>query len=232
MKRLTLMAFTCAFAAVMGSAAFAADLRRPIFKAPPMPAPIFAPPYNWSGFYVGGNGGYAWGKAELDSSTGSSSTDNTTGWMFGATVGYNQQMGQWVFGFEGDFDYTLIKGNPTNVIGTSCTGGGCEVKNVFFGTARGRLGYAMDRFLPYITGGGAIGSLKISSPSGASETNTPFGWTVGAGVEYGLEGNWSVKVDYLYTEPGSGTCTAATCGVNVDYKIKFNTVRGGINYRF
>lgn len=110
--------------------------------------------------------------------------------------------------------------------------GGCEVKSVFFGTARGRLGYATDRFLPYVTGGGAIGSLKISSSSGASETNTPIGWTVGAGLEYALDSNWTVKVDYLYTQFGSTTCTAATCGVDTDYNVKFSTVRGGFNYRF
>ena len=238
MKRLTLMAFalvasTCALAAATGSKALAADLPRPIYKAPPIVPVLYAPPYNWTGFYVGGNGGYAWGKADLDSSAGSSSSDSTTGWMFGATVGFNQQTGQWVWGFEGDFDYALIKGNPTNLFGTTCSGGGsCEVKSTFFGTARGRLGYAMDRFLPYITGGGAIGSLKISAPSGASETNTPIGWTVGAGVEYALEGGWSVKVDYLYTQFSSTTCTAATCGVDTNYKLKFNTVRGGFNYRF
>ena len=231
MKRLTLRAFTVVACACVltaaGSAARATDLAPravPIYKAPP--APIYAPPYSWTGFYVGGNGGYAFGKADV----GGSSTDSN-GWLFGATVGFNQQTGNFVWGFEGDFDYTLIKGNPTNSTVTLCTGG-CEVKNVFFGTARGRLGYAMDRFLPFITGGGAIGSLKISSTSGASETNTPIGWTVGAGLEYALEGGWSAKIDYLYTQFSSTTCTAATCGVDTDYKLKFSTVRGGINYRF
>lgn len=232
MKRLTLLAFTCAFAAATVTGASAADIPRPIYKAPPFPAPVFAPPYSWNGFYVGANGGYAWGKANIDSPTGSSSTDTTTGWMFGVTVGYNYQMGNWVVGFEGDFDYALIKGNPTNVVGTSCIGGGCEVKSVFFGTARARFGYAMDRFLPYITGGGAIGSLKISAPSGTSENDTPYGWTVGGGLEYGLEGGWSVKAEYLYTQLDNGTCSAAVCAVDTDYSVTFNTVRGGINYRF
>ena len=231
MKRLTLTAFTlvaCAgVLAAAGSAARATDLiprPAPIYKAPP--APIYAPPYNWTGFYVGGNGGYAWGKAKVGDAS-----DDSNGWMFGATVGFNQQTGNFVWGFEGDFDYALIKGNPTNTTVALCAGG-CEIKNAFFGTARGRIGYAMGRFLPYITGGGAIGSVKISSTSGASETNTPIGWTVGAGLEYGLEGGWSVKVDYLYTQFSSTTCTAATCGVDTAYKLNFSTVRGGINYRF
>ena len=111
MKRLTLRAFTlvacaCASTAV-GSAAHATDLnpRGHIYKAPP--APIYAPPYNWTGFYIGGNGGYAWGKADVGSSSGDSN-----GWMFGATAGFNQQIGQWVWGFEGDFDYALNQGQP------------------------------------------------------------------------------------------------------------------------
>jgi outer membrane immunogenic protein len=235
MKRLSLMAFTLVAltgALAATTAASAADLRAPVYKAPQPPPLLYAAPYNWSGFYVGGNGGYAWGKADIDSSVGSSSTDSTTGWMFGATIGFNQQTGQFVWGFEGDFDYALIKGNPTNVVGSLCVGGGCEVKSTFVGTARARLGYAMDRFLPYITGGGAIGSLKISAPNGASETNTPIGWTVGGGLEYGLDDGWSVKADYLYTQFSSTTCTAATCGVDTSYKIRYSTVRGGFNYRF
>ncbi len=188
--------------------------------------PLYAPPYDWSGFYVGGKGGYAFGSADV----GGASTDSN-GWMFGATVGFNQQTGQWVWGVEGDFDYTLIKGNPTNTSVALCASG-CEVKSVFFGTARGRLGYAIDRFLPYVTGGGAIGSMKISSATGASETNTPLGWTVGAGVEYALDDGWSVKVDNLYTQFTSTTCSAATCGVDTDYKLRFSSIRGGFNYRF
>ena len=153
--------------------------------------------------------------------------------MAGVTLGYNLQTGVWVWGIEGDVDYAWIKGNAVNTVGTGCVGGGgCDIKNTFFATGRGRIGYAWDRFLPYFTGGAAFGNSKISAPVGASNTKTNVGWTVGAGVEYAFLGNWSAKGEYLYADLGNGTCDASVCGVTVDYKSKINVVRAGVNYRF
>jgi outer membrane immunogenic protein len=217
-------------AAAMVSPSLAADLRSPVYKAPL--APVVAP-FSWSGFYVGANAGYAWGKADLSSPVGSFTTDTQHGFLAGVTLGYNLQTGVWVWGIEGDVDYAWIKGNAVNTVGTGCAGGGgCDIKNTFFATARGRIGYAWDRFLPYLTGGAAFGNSKISSPAGTSSTKTNVGWTVGAGLEYAFLGNWSAKAEYLYADLGNGTCDASVCGVSVDYKIKTNIVRAGVNYRF
>ncbi|MEJ2625223.1 MAG: outer membrane beta-barrel protein [Pseudolabrys sp.] len=86
-------------------------------------------------------------------------------------------------------------------------------------------------YAPPLITGGAIDSVKISLTSGASETNTPIGWTVGAGREYALAGGWSAKIDCLYTQFSSTTCTAATCGVDTDVSYKANLVRAGLNYK-
>lgn len=218
------------FAAALVSPSLAADLRQPVYKAPPA---VFVVPFSWSGFYVGVNAGYAWGKADLSSSVGTFTTDTQNGYLAGVTLGYNLQTGVWVWGIEGDIDYAWIKGNAVNTVGTGCAGGGgCDIKNSFFATARGRVGYAWDRFLPYLTGGAAFGNSKISAPAGTSSTKTNVGWTVGAGLEYAFLGNWSAKAEYLYADLGNGTCDASVCGITVDYKSKINIVRAGVNYRF
>jgi outer membrane immunogenic protein len=229
-KRLMLGISAGLLAAVMASPSSAADLRAPVYKSPP---PVLVAPFSWSGFYVGANAGYAWGKADLSSPAGTFTTDTQHGYLAGITLGYNLQTGVWVWGIEGDVDYAWVKGNAVNTVGTGCAGGGgCDIKNTFFATARGRIGYAWDRFLPYLTGGAAFANAKISSPAGTSDTRTNIGWTVGAGVEYAFLGNWSAKAEYLYADLGNGSCDASVCGVEVDYKIKTNIVRAGVNYRF
>ncbi len=114
MKRL-LFAACCALLASAGTS-LGADLPRPAYKAPPLAPEYIAPLFTWSGFYVGINGGYAWGKADVSNSATSFTTDNQDGWLIGATAGYNYQMGQFVLGVEGDIDYALIKGNATNTV--------------------------------------------------------------------------------------------------------------------
>ena len=220
---------TCLGLLALASPAFAADLPHPIYKAPPY-APEVAPLFSWSGFYVGINGGYAWGKADVSNSLGSFTTDTQDGWLIGGTVGYNYQMGNFVLGLEGDFDYALIKGNTTNT--GACAAGSCEVKNTWFATARGRVGYAMDRWLPYITGGGAFAGLKVEPSTGNSSSSTTTGWTAGAGVEYAFMPAWSAKIEYLYADLGKSTCDASICGVSTDVDPKINIVRAGLNYHF
>jgi outer membrane immunogenic protein len=229
MKRLTLMATAGLVATIWAAPSPAADLARPAYKAPL----YVAPPFSWSGFYIGINGGYGWGKADLSNTFGSFTTDTQDGWLLGGTIGYNLQTGNWVWGVEGDIAYAWLKGNTTNVVGGACAGGGgCEVKDTFFATARGRVGYAWDRFLPYVTGGGAFTRLKITAPAGDSNTNTNIGWTVGAGVEWAFFEQWSAKAEYLYADLGTATCDVTVCGVSTDYSAKLNVVRLGVNYRF
>jgi outer membrane immunogenic protein len=149
MKRLILSVCAGLLAVTMAAPSSAADLPRP-YKSP-----VYAPPpvFSWTGFYVGINGGYAWGNAEVSNSLGSFTTDQQHGGLLGATLGYNLQTGVWVWGLEGDIDYAFINGNVSNSV-AGCPN--CEVKNTYFATARGRIGYAMDRWLPYFTGGAPV----------------------------------------------------------------------------
>lgn len=206
---------------VAANAANAADLPRGPYKAPAYVAPAYA---NWTGFYAGINAGYGFGKSNWDVPAVSPSPK---GFVGGLTLGYNLQTGLWLWGLEGDIDYSAMKGTA------DCPGGTCETKNSWMGTARGRFGYAgWNNFLPYITGGAAFGDIKATAPSGASATKTKVGWTAGAGLEYAMWSNWSVKAEYLYVDLGKFDC-GLTCGAASDnVSFKTNIVRAGLNYRF
>jgi outer membrane immunogenic protein len=222
MKRLILSACAGLVALAMAGPSSAADLR-------PLKAPAYVAPFSWTGFYLGINGGYGWGTSDWSSSL-SSASPRPKGALAGLTLGYNLQTGVWVWGLEADVDASWMKGSA---VGTGvCAGVGCESKQSWFGTARGRIGYAFDRWLPYITGGAAFGDIKMTPAGGPTENKTKVGWTAGIGVEYAFLGAWSAKLEYLYTDLGKATCTAATCGIDTDVKWKANIVRAGLNYRF
>jgi outer membrane immunogenic protein len=127
-----------------------------------------------------------------------------------------------VFGVEGDVDWSNIRGSSVCGAGFSC-----ETKNSWLATARGRVGYAFDRFLPYVTGGLAVGDIKSSVSGVDSSTNTKAGWALGGGVEYAIAGPWTAKVEYLYADLGRGSSVLGS-----DTKFNASLVRGGINYRF
>ena len=218
MNRCTLAACAGLLAAAMALPSFAADMPRPAYKAPSS-----AEPWNWTGFYVGINGGYGFGTSNWTSAGGTTGDFNVRGALAGGTIGYNLQTGLWVWGLEGDVDASWIKGTDATIC--------CETKNDWLATARGRIGYAMDRWMPYITGGAAFGDVKMTPVGGASETDTRFGWTGGGGLEYAFMGAWSAKVEYLYVDLGKANCSVATCGAN-DVTFKTSIVRGGINYHF
>ena len=171
MKRLPMTISIGLFVAAMAAPALAADLSRPVYKTP-----VYSMPgYNWTGLYAGINGGYGFGSSNW-AGAGSSSPK---GALVGGTLGYNLQTGSLVWGLEGDLDYSWMKGSN---VGTGvCAGLGCETRNTWFGTARGRIGYAgWDRWLPYFTGGAAFGDVKMTSGTAVSKSKTRFGWTIGA----------------------------------------------------
>jgi outer membrane immunogenic protein len=225
MKRLVL-ASALAIATMMG-AANAADLPRR-HAAPPR-APVYAEPaYTWTGFYVGINGGYGFGRSDWNTPAGTSGF-NVDGGLVGGTLGYNYQVGQVVFGLEGDIDWSGIKGQTGTGI---CAGGICETSNNWLATARGRIGYAFNRIMPYVTAGGAFGDVKMNPAGFAGETDTRAGWTAGGGVEFNLTGPWTAKVEYLYVDLGTANCGAVSCGASTDVKFNTNLVRAGLNYRF
>jgi outer membrane immunogenic protein len=223
MKRVVLAAISAlAVISSLGSANAADIARRQ--QAMPVKAPLYAP-YNWTGFYVGINGGGGWGRSNWDAlGTGNF---NVSGGMVGGTLGYNWQTGPVVFGLETDLDWSNVRGSTSTACAT-----GCETKNTYLGTARGRIGYAFDRVLAYATGGLAYGDIKASRGGFGQDSTTKAGWTLGGGMEVALVGPWSVKAEYLYADLGKLSCSAASCGVPTDVKFNENIVRAGVNYRF
>jgi outer membrane immunogenic protein len=238
MKRLVLGA---AIAAISSASAFAADLPTQTYKSPPVVAQV----YNWTGIYVGVNGGYGWGSQDplvLFSNAFDRTSFDISGGMFGGTVGAQIQQGYVVIGLEGDLDWANIKGSGVSrpsILGIVPPGGGITL-NVATNTsammtARLRAGAAMDNWLFYVTGGLAENK---SSASGTSIAGMPCGtlgvitscsassWrpgvAAGLGVEYGFAHNWSAKLEYIYVD-SLGT------GASTDH---IDTIRGGINYRF
>lgn len=203
----------------------AADMPRPVYKG----ARSVIAYYNWTGFYAGINAGYAWGTSNWDS-PGLSIAPK--GWAAGLTVGYNHQIGSVVLGVEGDIDWSNVKGSTTCYTTFSC-----ETASRWMTTARLRGGYAIDRFLPYITGGIAYGDIKASTtnPAFPGASKSKLGWTAGAGLEYAFLGNWTAKVEYLYIDLGKFDCSTM-CGplINGANNVSFkeNIVRVGLNYKF
>lgn len=219
MKRFVFAAAAVAIVSSM-TAANAADLgRRHVM---PTKAPAYAPIYNWSGLYAGINGGGGWGHSSVSGALSSAGDFKTSGGLIGGTVGYNYQMNQVVFGLEGDVDWSNLKGSATCAVGVTC-----DVKNNWLGTARGRIGYAFDRYLPYVTGGLAVGDVKTAATGLGSSSQTKAGWTLGGGVEAAIAGPWSAKVEYLYVDLQNANAPSAS---TTDFRS--NIVRGGINYRF
>ena len=200
-------------------AAHAADLPRS-YKAPAYEVPVYA---NWTGFYFGLNAGYGFAKSDWDFAAVSPSPK---GFVGGVTLGYNLQTGLWLWGIEGDLAYSDMKGSADCYLGT------CETKNSWLSTARGRIGYAgWNNWLPYITGGAAFGDVKATSSFG-DESKVKIGWTAGAGVEYAMWSNWSVKAEYLYVDLGTFDCGISCGPVGDTVSFKANVALAGLNYRF
>jgi outer membrane immunogenic protein len=225
MKRV-LFASVGVLMAAMTGAAVAADLPRRTEMPAKAPAYVTPVAYNWTGLYIGINGGGIWGHSSF---TAAPPTGDFTvsGGLIGGTLGYNWQMNQVVFGLETDLDWSGARGSA------ACGTATCQTRNTWLGTARGRVGYAMDRFLPYLTGGLAFGDIRASSSGLAGATSTRSGWTVGGGLEFAVANNWTAKAEYLYVDLGKFDCGTACGGVPPDnVKLNANVLRAGLNYRF
>ena len=223
MKHMVLAGLVLLATGAVAGSATAADLGRQ-YQQPYVKAPIYNPMFTWTGFYLGVNGGGGWGQSSWDR-TGNF---NLSGGVIGGTAGFNWQTGQVVLGIEGDVDWSGVSGTTA----TLCPAG-CTTRNDWLGTARGRVGYAFDRFLPYVTGGLAVGDIKASTPGFAGASQTNLGWTIGAGMEVAIVGNWSAKAEYLHVDLGSFNCALA-CGLVTPDNDSFRAelVRGGVNYKF
>lgn len=211
----------CVTCVAISSAASAADM--PVkgrSYAPVSYGPI------WTGFYAGVNAGYGW--ATWDNGFG---TDKMKGFLGGIQIGYNWQISSFVLGVEGDIQYSAQKRTESATIGGIAFTG--EEKIPWFGTARGRVGYAFDSVMIYATGGAAWTNFKASiSALGltASTETTKMGWTAGGGVEWMFMPRWSVKAEYLYID--AGTTSLTLLGTTASGKLKDQVARIGINYHF
>jgi outer membrane immunogenic protein len=273
MKRFLVAILAAAFGA---TSALAADLPARIYTKAPV---LVDPGYNWSGFYIGGNVGYSWGRSSdtsnltngantvLFTSAGSSNLD---GFVGGGQAGYNWQMQSWVWGLEADIQGTGERGSRD----VSCPTGLCRPSTIlpgfratvilvpgaavplsldqkidWYGTVRGRAGILVTpRVLLYATGGLAYGEVNSSETLGTAFSNTDMrvGYTVGAGIEGAIGGNWTAKLEYLYVDLGrtsgsfasaipalgAGTVASGTLTSSYNSRITDNLLRVGVNYKF
>jgi outer membrane immunogenic protein len=239
MKRILVSAVALAGMVV---AANAADIRAP---APAVKAPAYvpAPIFTWTGFYIGGNIGFGWSDGDgtlagLPVVGRQRISGDGDGIIGGGQIGYNWQTGNFVIGFETDFQASGGEGD-VRFRGPVLAGRFGNVETEWFGTIRGRLGYAMDRWLIYVTGGGAYIQNKLNwdlRPAfvgpGAVGSSSELGWafTVGGGIEAALWQNWSVKAEYLFI--GTPDSVPTIRGTRVDGEVDSHIIRLGVNYRF
>ena len=245
---------------VLALPAFGADL--PNIKAAPYAPP--PPAFSWSGPYIGVNAGVSAGNFVNSDLSGSKNnnnlpdqfTANSRGFSGGGQLGYNYQFSNsnFVVGIEADFQGSTLEGAYDNVQipGTTWRDGS---KVDWWGTLRGRAGYAFGNVLPYATGGlayghvGTNGSCSVAiggfscDQSQGSIAGTHMGWTAGAGVEYAITHNLTFKVEYLYTDLGSVNFPnyyldamfggpTYLAGDDMRTKTTFSTIRVGLNYKF
>jgi outer membrane immunogenic protein len=237
--KLRLTTACAVLAMVAGGAANAADL--PARPAPPR-APVFvAPVYNWTGFYIGINGGGIWGHKCWDNLTNfavvtAEGCHSPDGGAFGGQVGFNWQTGAFVFGVEFSGDWASLTGSNVSLAFPLETN---RSKIDAIASFTGRVGYAWDAALLYVKGGGAWVDDKYDARiTGTgilvgSADETRGGWTVGGGFEYGFAPNWSVAVEYDHYDFGSKTVGFAPAPVFSErIKQTADMVTARLNWRF
>jgi outer membrane immunogenic protein len=249
---------TLAFAGVaISGSAMAADIVRP---PPVAPAPIVvvAPrAYEWSGPYIGIEGGYAWGhKVWQGTDTGGTYAGqpfDVKGWLGGIHGGFDGQRNNLVFGINGSFDWANITGSTSlcydqfqgSPPGTPGYTDVCSIKADWLATLSGRIGGAFNRTLVYVKGGAAFihenlrdDNLPDSLYTGSA---TKTGWLIGVGVEQAINDRWSVGIEYDYIDFGNrgstithvdGTVGGLPPTATVNLRQTINVVKGSLNFRF
>ncbi|MGX5707679.1 outer membrane protein [Brucella lupini] len=195
---------------------------------------VVAPTFTWSGAYIGGQIGYGWGKSDFSGDVYSFGNVKPDGFLGGIYAGYNFDLGNSiVLGIDGDVTYNDVS-KDIDVYSGDLAVGDFETKLRWSGAVRARVGYAVDRFMPYLAGGVAFGNIKnsgsIDGIGSFSESKTLTGWTAGAGVDYAATDNLIVRLEYRYTDYGDKDIEFG--GLNVNQDFKTNEVRLGVAYKF
>lgn len=194
------------------------------------------PVIDWSGFYAGGHLGYGQGRT----AAGQGLTIDTTskGFLGGGQLGYNFQSGEWVLGVEADVSAANIDGSTNRLVGTDVYSSQPSIRWTSLLTAR--FGHAFGHFLPYVKGGVAFTGLRyylldITNGVSAEKNFSRTGWTVGGGLEYAIDGPWSVRAEYDYLDfrqkdlPMTDSTGAS---VVLQYEQHLHQVKFSLNYRF
>lgn len=199
--------------------------------------------FNWSGFYVGGYAGYGWGRTtstDIGDSAGtpwyvlgSKTSAKPDSFVGGGQAGFNVQSGNWVWGAEADFGSLRLSGHKGIYGGDTFV----TTDSSYDATFRARFGYAVDRSLFFVTGGGILANFNsmVSRPTTAfftTDTGSQWGWTIGGGWEYALDAVWSIKAEYLYYDVAKKQVNSGPGGNRWDIENTGNLVRLGINYKF
>jgi len=232
MKRLTILAAAIAVGVVAPAAAADLPARAP---APYSKAPaIVEAAYDWSGFYVGINGGGATGSVDwsLDNGAGDEGSHNTTGGTVGGQFGYRwQTMGGWVFGVEAQGNWADFTGSNVSLADGITTN---QTKVNAFGLFTGQIGYAWDRALFYVNGGAAVTDNKYTSttPGAGIDTinDSRWGAAVGVGFEYAVAPNWSVGFQYDHLFMGTKDINDTFITDNIKQSVDIFTAR--VSYKF
>jgi outer membrane immunogenic protein len=221
--------------------ALAADLAaRPYTKAPPMMATL----YDWSGFYIGANGGWgsshnSWDAVAPNFLFGPEGSHDASGGTVGGQVGYRWQAGTWVFGVEAQGNWADFSGSNASLL---FPGSVNHSKVDAFGLFTGQVGYAANNVLLYVKGGAAVtaNSYRIDTLGGALVANTGddtrWGGVVGVGLEYGFAPNWSIGIEYdhmfmqdrTYTFTSPAGLFVGTDRISQDVDL----VTARLNYKF
>jgi outer membrane immunogenic protein len=214
----------------LAAPASAADLAaRPYAKAPAMIAAV----YDWSGFYIGANGGWGSSRKCWDNVTAAGvfvaneGCHDATGGVAGGQIGYRWQAGAWVFGLEGQGDWADLSGRNISLLAPAATN---ESHIGAFGLITGQVGYAANNVLFYVKGGAAVTADRfrdLATGTNVVATNTVsdnsrWGGTVGAGLEFGFSPNWSAAIEYDHLFMGNRTYTFTHNGVLAPAGTTFN----------
>jgi len=236
--------------ALLGAAGSASAADMAVKAPPPAPLPVI---YNWSGFYIGANGGGAWSDKcwdvtnfQFPRASIREGCHDASGGVVGGQIGYRWQAANWVFGLEAQGDWADLNGsNVSNFIGNWTNNSRIQAIGLF----TGQIGYAWNNILWYVKGGAAVtddryrGTVTTSGVLFDSVNETRWGGAIGTGIEFGFAPNWSLALEYDHLFMGHRDVTFTSQGVlaNIPAGAVFRTdsirqdvdmVTARINYRF